>query len=187
MHFVLRSAVLVSLAVYLSNALRGDTKPRNCSMTFLPLAAARSLSFFHSSLILWRTVTKFGRPIPAALGPAKYVPPKIGSKSGVRKTLSGHPPWPVDAWTKVMYIWSMSGLSSLSTEVNLGRLWGEPLILTKSSLSKSATCWFSNDSLSITFVISLALHPIYVRDTCQLVKKSLGITNDTRCSQLTKI
>jgi hypothetical protein len=32
----------------------------------------------------------------------KYVPPKKGSRSGVRKTLIGHPPLPVIAWTAFM-------------------------------------------------------------------------------------
>ena len=45
---------------------------------------------------------KPGRPTPAESGPAKYVPPKMGSRSGVRKTLRGQPPWPVEACTKVI-------------------------------------------------------------------------------------
>ena len=46
------------------------------------------------------TCRKDGIPIRGSGG--KYVPPWNGFPSGVRKTLIGHPPWPVSCCTALM-------------------------------------------------------------------------------------
>ena len=56
---------------------------------------------------------KLGSPCRGSGG--KYVPPKNGSPSGVRKTVIGQPPLPVSATTASMYTASTSGRSSRST------------------------------------------------------------------------
>ena len=57
----------------------------------------------------------------------------------------------MEACTKVMYIWSISGRSSRSTSNQSQGIGEEPLILTKSALSKSATSCVSKDSRSMTY------------------------------------
>ena len=71
-----------------------------------------------------------------------------GSWPGVRKTLSGQPPWPVAAWQARWYTSSMSGLSSLST-----------FMLTKLAFMKPAISAFSKESCSMTWHQWQELYP----------------------------
>ena len=54
----------------------------------------------YASATAFRTSWNAGMPCRGAGG--KYVPPQNGSPSGVRKTVIGHPPWPVSATTASM-------------------------------------------------------------------------------------
>jgi hypothetical protein len=58
----------------------------------------------------------------------------------VQKTLSGHPPWPVIAWTASMYSASTSGRSSRSTFTH-----------TNASFMSRAVSGSSKDSRSMTW------------------------------------
>ena len=78
--------------------------------------------------------------MPCRSSGGKYVPPKNGARSGVRKTVIGQPPEPVIACTAAMYTSSRSGRSSRST-----------LIDTKLAFMSPAICGFSKDSRSMTW------------------------------------
>ena len=113
------------------------------------------------------------KPVPACLalslfGPGQYVPPKMGSKSGVTNTFSGHPPPPFVACKKSMYCLSISGLSSLSILIGM-----------KCSLSSCAIRGSSKDSWAITWLsYVLAL----ISDRRQAVLTTNG-KHYTQCSQ----
>ena len=63
-----------------------------------------------------------------------------GRPSGSRKTVIGHPPLPVTAWTASMYTASTSGRSSRST-----------LMLTKPAFMTRAVSGSSKDSWAMTW------------------------------------
>ncbi len=74
----------------------GDASAESDEVSRSRTAAAASItrdrSSFHTRATAWSTRRNEGRPWASSGG--KYVPPWKTSPSGVRKAVSGHPPWP---------------------------------------------------------------------------------------------
>jgi hypothetical protein len=73
---------------------------RMCSARFALDTRTSSLRVSHASATAISTCVNAGSPCRGSGG--KYVPPKKGSPSGVRKTVMGQPPLPVSATTASM-------------------------------------------------------------------------------------
>ena len=94
-----------------SSRVRKLNAPRRRSPRSLPIDRSRSVISAAASTISGRRSSQArltlsrtrGNPaIPRESVGGKYVPPKKGCRSGVRKTDIGQPPCPVIAWTAFM-------------------------------------------------------------------------------------